>query len=359
MKEFLVSRDRVDALKAFAIIAVIFIHVVSIGQKFAERLTPYWFHLVTYDQLLRFCVPLFIALSGFGLAAKYSSSHLDLKDFYTRRVAKLLPQYLFFAVVLYIFLLLMQPVTGEIVHYNFFQAIFLGRADYHLYFVPLVFQFYILFPLFFWMTRKNIWVMLLVSLLVQVGVFYVIGTKTEMPWYNEPWNDQRQYILAVSWGFYFVLGIVLGLSVKREALRGKIVWGALVLTVVGLVWSIVDAQRMVLSGIDLQATTRFTRIPVLVYSSGLIVFALLVPNFLKASPFRVFKNSLIQVGRNSYTTYLLHTLVLRLFVLFVPSFITGNLFVFGSLVVVVSIVSSEVFNYLVRSIFKYAEFKKG
>ena len=116
---------------------------------------------------------------------------------------------------------------------------------------------------------------------------------------------------------------------------------------------------MVLSGIDLQATTRFTRIPVLVYSSGLIVFALLVPNFLKASPFRVFKNSLIQVGRNSYTTYLLHTLVLRLFVLFVPSFITGNLFVFGSLVVVVSIVSSEVFNYLVRSIFKYAEFKKG
>ncbi|MDO8599885.1 MAG: acyltransferase [bacterium] len=353
MKEPLVSRDRVDVLKAFAVVAVIFIHVVSIGQKFADKFAPYWFHLVTYDQVLRFCVPLFIALSGFGLAAKYSDSHLaernqkiDLKDFYLRRVTKLLPQYLFFAVVLYSFLLLMQPVTGEIVHYNFFQAIFLGRADYHLYFVPLIFQFYLLFPLLFWIVKKNIWVALLITLFVQVGVFYVIGLKTETPSYNEPWNDQRQYILAISWVFYFVLGISLGLvrSVNAKRLRFCTL-AALVLTVIGLGWTLFNAQRMVLSGIDLQAATRFTRVPVLVYSTGLIVFALFVKiNLSKASPLRNLRGALLQIGRNSYTTYLLHTLVLRLFVLFVPFLITQNLFVFGFLVVVVSIVSSEVFN---------------
>lgn len=345
MKEAIISRDRVDILKAFAIIAVIFIHVVSVALQFTKPHTANWFSLITFDQILRFCVPVFIALSGFGLSAKYKDQGLDLKDFYLRRATKILPQYLFWSIVIYFSLMLLHTITGEVIRFNFFQAIIFGSADYHLYFVPLIFQFYILFPLLFWITRKNSWLAFFIAAAIQICIFLLIGEKTEIKGYNEKWSDQRQYIFFGSWLTYFILGMVLGLG-KITILKGKkllvLLFTSLMAGIAGLYWCIDNSMTLAKAGIDLQAVTRFTRLPVLVYSTGLIIFTLLIYNPVTSLGF--LRKTFLQIGRNSYTTYLLHTLVLRLFILLLPALLTQNVYLFGFLVLTISIVSSQIFN---------------
>lgn len=263
------DHEDVNKLKGLAIIAVVLIHVINLYAAYTQ-------HFVIADQILRFSVPLFTALSGLALAKKYATK-LDLKDFFSRRLFKLLPLYILWSAVYWL-------VTRQ--GFPF---------EYHLYFVPMIFQAYLLFPIILPIVKKAPWVALSASAILQI-LYFQHATETSYIWF-------------AAWQFYFVLGIFLAIRpIRHIRLIG------LMTAAIGLIWSVRDTMGLLLLGKNLIFATRFTKVSVLVYSTGLTLFL---------SAWTKKSKILTLLGQYSYPIYLSHVLFLQLllggdFVLSIP-----------------------------------------
>lgn len=294
----------IDILKGLAILAVVGIHFLDKTFPYlseSQKLWGFWL-----DQGLRFSVPLFVALSGYGLAQKYQSQTLNYRSFLKRRAIKLLPAYFLGSAIAYGSIIFFRVWPGYRESYPWWQIIFLGRADYHLYFVPMIFQLYLLFPFFWQATQKFSLKFLLLTWGFQLGWFELAGHYLQ-PFKNGFWSDQWQYLLGLTWVGYFVLGIFLAtqkiLSWKLLKLLGA---GALLL---GLIFSGLSSWQLFVRFGDTLQAVRFNRPVIFLYASGFIVFSLsLGAQFFKPSwlwrPIEI-------LGRWSYEIYLIHTLPLR------------------------------------------------
>ena len=322
-------RAELDILKAIAVIGVILIHVVSQGLFSLPRGSVSFNFLLLLDQLFRFCVPLFVAISGFTLALKYSKHQLVLSEFLTRRVLRLLPWYLFFSCLIYLYLHHTHWYFGS-AHSPLWKVIFLGKGDYHLYFVPMIFTLYLLFPL---LNRVKSAILLLVPFLLFQIVFYQILTlqsleKIELGFFK---GDQQQYLFAGTWIFYFVLGIVLfRLKNSPSSFVKSLSLSALCLGFFWMVWQCFNLS----SSLDLNVVTRSTRLSVLLYSSAFVVCCIFYKEKLLALNKKLL-NFLAGIGSRSYVIYLMHTLFLRIFLTYIPPTSTINLVLIALLTVVV------------------------
>ena len=117
-----------DLLKGLAIIAVVAIH------SFSKTISSTPVNLFV-DQLSRFAVPLFMALSGYGLTLSFSKNN-NLIRFYVKRVWKILPWFLAASVLILIYKNYFERGTFDFFNYHTWTMIMRGGAEYHLYFVP-------------------------------------------------------------------------------------------------------------------------------------------------------------------------------------------------------------------------------
>jgi surface polysaccharide O-acyltransferase-like enzyme len=289
------SKDHVNLFKGYAILAVVSIHFIhAYINRFAYGSFP-WQIMVILDQIVRFSVPAFVALSGFALARKYAASPPGFFQFLSTRAVKILPPYLIWSLVYY-FVGWFFPDLGNFSRSApIWELALLGRAQYHLYFVPLIFQLYVLFPLLFRLVRKSPWLFVLLSLIIQIYIYQGTGAPG--------WSDQTQYIRFTTWIYYFILGIFLG-SVSLDRFISSRLAGisSLIVTLAGLTWTIVSGFYLVSQGKNLIYVTAFTRPPVLLYATGLILFSFFItrPRFF------------VKIGAWSYQIYLGHVLVLQL-----------------------------------------------
>lgn len=301
------SIDRITYIRAIAILAVVTIHfLASMPGKIFTTIGENQLY-VAIDQFCRFSVPLFLAVSGYGLFKKYQNS-LSLTEFFKRRVFRLIPQYLLWGVGLW-FLFRMVPVwyqTPEPVPLT--QALLFG-SDYHLYFIPLIFQFYVIFPVLTLLVRKWPIQTLMMSVLVQVISLVFFSWYAKQPHATLFTTDQSQYMLATSWIGYFVTGMVLAKNKislpKHFTLITFIFW---LLTYLVMVQQAIQA---IAAGIDPLFALKFTRLIVIPYGLLSILLALkgwsqgiFFPNVLRL----VFK----KIGTFSFIIFLSHTIVLRL-----------------------------------------------
>ncbi len=139
--------DEINILRAFAILAVISIHV-STNFTNMDAINGLAALYMSIDVLSHFAVPLFIVISGFVLYNKYSDD-IDIKRFYKKRLKSVLPQYLifstFYLAATYIgSIVLARPVNLDILHiiYRYLT----GGCFYHLWFFVLIIQLYLLYP---------------------------------------------------------------------------------------------------------------------------------------------------------------------------------------------------------------------
>lgn len=278
-------RDKTNILKAVAILGVIGIHINANLFNFFHDGTAIKTGLLIFDQFIRFSVPLFVFLSGVSLGSRYLTEKVDYLEYLKRRVFRLLPLYFLWSGIIYF---LYRP------HVNLWEIIFLGKADYHLYFVPMIFQLYLLFPVFLWIIKKQP-VILLVSTFVFQAILLWQFPKQIL------WTDQQQYIFAGSWVFYFVFGIYLS---RKEYVVNKLIWLGLIL---GAIWTTVDAFHLINEKENILVATRSTKISVYFYS----VFFILWSNLLEMVAGKI-KNMLSFIGKNSYLIYLSHTVLIRI-----------------------------------------------
>lgn len=289
-------------LRGIAILAVLAIHVLAGIPGIHRPDFSHWQLFTIIDQLARFCVPLFVALSGFGFWEKYQDKDLKFWSFIKRQGNKLLPLYLLVSVLSYIIFFFIPTWRVVGTPDSFLVQLISGRSDYHLYFVPMIFQFYLLFPFLNSVVKRYRWSSLIVSAIFQLGL-YLILSQSVLPEAISKYlgTDQQQYFWFFSWIFYFVLGMHLSSIVSWLKSSRASQYLLLTVTLISSFLLIRDATTHIYLGIDPIIALRFTRPIVLLYTTSVILSLF---TFIKASSSRL--------GSLSYPIYLFHTLILRL-----------------------------------------------
>lgn len=302
------SRAGEQLLRAFAISLVVIIHFVAMFQQ-SPYVTgaPYQLLAVSIDQIGRISVPLFVALSGYGLALKYAKKELKWGEFLRRRVWKLLPLYVAWSVALYL-IMRAVPIWRPTWPTNSLPVqILFGQADYQMYFVPMIFQLYLLFPLIFKLFRRYPLFVLVGAALIQSLTFYFFTSSNEPPRIgNFIFVDQSQYLLCITWIFYFVLGMSLPTIHQRMRSSSLLLLAILLASILACGGTIHNSLTQINHGVDPLLALRFTRYSVLVYATLGIVALTWLANQVTRIP-RV----VAFLGNHSYSIYLSHTLLLR------------------------------------------------
>jgi len=330
-----------DMFKGLAILAVVLLHIQSGLPKTVGFDNAFPQLSLALNQLLRFSVPLFVALSGYTLAIRYPSSQLSLRHFYRRRFERIVPLYLLWFMVHALIFTLIPSWGGNPFHWNssqFIDLLFLGKIDYHLYFIPLIFQFYLLYPVCIKFLKRWPAAFLTLSFLVQLLTFWYFQAFTLKP-NLVSYSDQERYVLFTSWIWYFSLGMWLSTLLKKQI--GRISsqafwWG---ITTLSFFLMVLDSLLIVNRGLDVLDATSFTRYSVMLYASLAVYLSLKNQAKLETWPEKL-KTILVWVGRQSFLIYLSHTLVLRVvFALTFKPVPVISLF-WGSLVLIAGIIVS-------------------
>lgn len=309
MTEIVISRSQDKMLRGLAILGVFFIHLFS-----SFKSSPYVFQanyqwlVVALDQFFRLGVPLFVALSGYGLAQKYSKKDLVFGVFLGERLKKLLPSYVLWSAVFVLLFWFVPGWASSQSQPSFFWKLVLGRSDYHLYFVPMIVQLYVFFPVIFFLFKKMPIATVFVAFLIQAWWYWRFiyqGEVVLLPIFSL--NDKEQYVWAANWVGYFALGMYLPRIWKlfsKNSLLAKIFCGGVLIS---LMFVIIQAVRDINLGMDPLNALRFTRYFLIVYCSGAIVASGWLVRYVKTPP-----RFLLFLGEHSYLIYLSHTLLLRL-----------------------------------------------
>lgn len=204
--------DRINVLRGIAILGVIAVHTSAHFPQ-AKGLPPVVFASIGVDVFSHYAVPLFVLLSGITLSLRYGRDkrRLHVKSFYRRRLLKIVPPYIAFS-LLYLLLFTVEygapPVSGMLV------ALATGSAYYHLWFVVLLLQLYLLFPLLQARLaragRRGTGPVILVALLLQLGwntAAPVVASALPARPLVDTLLSERFFLSHV---FYFVLGMVAG-----------------------------------------------------------------------------------------------------------------------------------------------------
>jgi surface polysaccharide O-acyltransferase-like enzyme len=282
-----------DVIRALATIAVILIHVSAtiLYRVNANSNTYRGFFII--NQLSRFSVPAFIMLSGIGLINTYKRENGYFK-FLLHRLYKIIPRYLVWCFIYILF------ITKTFNIYKAGNDIIFGNVFYHLYFVPIIVQFYLIFP-FVYKFIDSKWSLVTTfiitsSILVSIHYFNMPGTLV--------WFFERKNML--NWVFYFSLGAFIGKNMdcfKEKALKYRVpIFTIFIAVTFGLIYGAMINTK---SALDLDFVTTFLRPSVLVYT---IVFVLLVFSI-------EWKENLLMkliqyVSRSSYGIYLSHAFIL-------------------------------------------------
>lgn len=319
-----------DLLRCLALFAVIVIHAADAWAAVPGHPAGVadWL-LVLTDQLGRFCVPLFVLLSGHALGRRYAGDDFATGSFYGRRATRIGVPYVFWALLStagYIALehwrwgndwatAVAKPVDAVGLPWSEWllslrplrEFVF---AEYHLYFLAIVLQCYLLFPLLRRWRAGAAGVTAMVAL--QMGALgWQEAARMTGVWIPPLWS------VALPWWLgYFQCGVWLAQHEERVAAWIRRWPAALALAVVasGPVAVVADLAWATARGVPSGAAGAFDRPAIAWYLATVLAAALRWGPQVEALLVRRGRlaATITAIAAASFATYLAHTWVLRL-----------------------------------------------
>lgn len=205
--------EELDLLRALAAICVVIIHVTATPLVLGVKGSMYHVAVTLANQFARFSIPAFVFVTGFVLFYNYRNfGSVNWLDYFRKRITYVLVPYFLWS--LFYFLLKQYISFREInlaeAALPFLKALLMGESFYHLYFVVLIFQFYILFPLVLPLWRRVDKYAGIVTLgiftlyLIWVGLLFYNIKPVASPVVNFIFHYQGK--LFLTWLGFFVLG---------------------------------------------------------------------------------------------------------------------------------------------------------
>jgi len=336
-------RSLTDGAKVIAAIAVVGIHATSLSEsRFAAKhdYLSLDFVSVLVNQWARFSVPLFIYLSGYGLAMseKVRGIIASYGNTLQRRLPTILMPYAFFSAIA--LAMEFHSNGGQVPPAQLWNSIarklLIGGADYHLYFLVILAQCYLLFPLLIYVSRhwttvfrSVTWAsLLLVTALLYKGSSDILLTNIGLS--HPGWHAS----FAIYWLPYFMLGI---LHAHKPPLRNSIAspetrrWisiamGTLVIAALALV--LVEYIHYSWQATPVDYYNHFSRPSVMLYALAVVWWLHCQSD--SRGKFKLTPTVGERLAPLTFTVYLLHPQILRLVNNFLPALPTF----FGWLLVV-------------------------
>ncbi|MBX3720214.1 MAG: acyltransferase [Turneriella sp.] len=294
------TRSLTDFAKVVAAIAVVGIHATSTAENnfvFHHNFLSFDFGGVLVNQWARFSVPLFLYLSAYGLA---QSKEVDYFSFIRKRLPTILIPYFIFSALA--FALDFKNCTVQ----NVVERLLKGGADYHLYFLVILAQCYLLFPLLLRLYSASPIVyraLTFVALVLVVLLLYRTSSERVLGYLglsHPGWHAS----FCIYWLPYFMLGIL-------HAKMPPASWGrltAFVAVILALTMVLTDYILASRQGIPVDYYNHFSRPAVALYALA-VVYSLWAIRL----PTDVERGVGVGLAPLTFAVYLIHPQILRVF----------------------------------------------
>lgn len=160
-------------LRIMACLMVIMIHISATPVVSLTLNSPAQIFFIFLNHLSKPAVPIFIFISGFLLNFIYDQRSLHFIEYYKKRLPKLIIPYVLWCILYY-------GVYAGFGYYPlnltfFIKGVLEGTFIYHLYFMVIIIQFYLLFPVLHWIRLKiKMFPLFFVTLAIQLSLILVI-----------------------------------------------------------------------------------------------------------------------------------------------------------------------------------------
>lgn len=294
-------------------ISVITIHVTSTFINYKSNISFLGMNIAfILNQLSRFSVPLFILLSGISCGLK--KPHVGTRQFLRGRLIKIGIPYLIWSIM---YSLYNSHIDLSAWSFSFcLKSLLLGQAAPHLYFIVIIMQFYVLFPILKKWAENAPYKSLLVSFIISYGIqklFYFLKFDFNLiPQSIHPYL----WVLFPTWLFYFVMG--LGLTDDRLMYIRRIAsQNSLTMLLITLLFACVyTIESKVTSSLD------SIKAPLNIYVP--LIFVSSFSSWKYVGQFRIVRLLTRFLAKHSLTIYFEHVFVLYFFRRF-PLFSQGML----------------------------------
>lgn len=214
-----------DNARVIAIFTVILLHV-SVGGYHGEAGTLLWYYTTGTDVLVRCCVPLFVMVSGSLLLESHGTE--SLKDFYKKRMAKVLVPILLWSMFYIVWGYFRENVQEDFTVSYVIQKFASGKPYYHLWYMYMLLGLYAFTPVF----RVIVTHLKMKELMFFVALTF--GIKTIHAYYEAAYVGESN--LFLTWFLTYVPFYFMGYIVRHYELpvsTAKLSLWALFLAILG------------------------------------------------------------------------------------------------------------------------------
>ncbi|MBQ7837739.1 MAG: acyltransferase family protein [Clostridia bacterium] len=224
-----------DVLRIFAVFSMMLLHVAGSLWSKTDVATADWQAFNIYDSFARFCVPVFIMLSGAMFLD--NSREFSMKKVLKKNVLRLACAFVFWSLI---YSVVMMCVTKNYTFEYWIESFLCGR--YHLWFVPAIIGLYLVTPFLRRITAdKKLTEYFLLLWLIFCSVFGLLKRIPAVADIANGVSSDFQMYFVTGYTGYFVLGYYLcskELSPKsRKIIYALGILGFLITAVVTSVWS--------------------------------------------------------------------------------------------------------------------------
>ena len=321
------KRDKLfelDYIRVIACFAVIIVHITATGVTgYIHGSLPHIIMLLI-NRSFKFTTPIFIFLSGVTSFYSYRKKEFKYFPFIVKRLEKVLVAYFLWCIIYYETYIRLGYFMRDI---NFFiENVKLGTMSYHLYFVIIIVQMYIVGPAFYKLLKNsnNKIIILIVAAIITVLCAEYIRFE----------NSDR---LFLKYMFFYMLGIYVTLEYDKY-----ILWIGKNKVYISVGFVIISAIYTLVSFYDLKVITYIW----FIFSIFAVFFVYYVGLIMKRSLSKIY--SFIKLfGQSSYYIYLMHPLVLTLAIMYTNNngilSVTKRLIIYSATVIPITIISCLLF----------------